>query len=510
MKKMKKMFALALAMVLALAMNVTVFAGGDTGGGGDTSAATTHTVSTTSSTHTYEIYQIFTGTKSGDQLTDLKYGENAVGNTGDAVSQTDMTELARIEEATYADDQAKITDLLPFVNLEGTPIAEIGKDKDTSADLAEGYYIIKDKDDSLEDPETYTLYLFKVLDSDLTIEPKSGTTTSEKNIDETTPTKTGDYDIGSVIPYSLTLTLPDNYADFKDYYAKFVDDMSGGLTLNTGSVKIHYGEDDTTGTAITLTAVSGTSYTDPAGQKYEYEIADLKQVEAAAELGAGDTVTITYTATLNDDAVVGEAGNPNKYHVVYSNNPNEIGAGNTNETPDDTNIVFTFETIFDKKDGDGNALTGADFKLEKEVDGQWVDVTTLNSENGSSPAKTGSTTETSGEFTFSGLGQGRYKLTETTTPSGYNTIEPIEFTITAEYDIVQGAGSITSLTGNGGSIEFTPDTTAGTLTADIINESGAVLPSTGGIGTTIFYVIGAVLVLGAGILLVTRRRMSAN
>ena len=286
--------------------------------------------------------------------------------------------------------------------------------------------------------------------------------------------------------------------------------MSGGLTLNTDSVKIHYGEDDTTGTSITLSAVNGTSYTNPAGQKYEYEIEDLKQVEAAAELGAGDTVTITYTATLNDDAVVGEAGNPNKYHVVYSNNPNETGDGNTNETPDDTNIVFTFETIFDKKDGDGNALTGADFKLEKEVDGQWVDVTTLNSENGSSPAKNGSTTETSGEFTFSGLGQGKYKLTETTTSSGYNTIEPIEFEITAEYEIVSGAGSITFLTGNGGSIEFTPDTTAGTLTADIINESGAVLPSTGGIGTTIFYVIGAVLVLGAGILLVTRRRMSAN
>ena len=510
MKVIRKIMALAMAMVLVLAMSMTVFATeGDEGG--ETPAATTHSVSTDSSTHTYEIYQIFTGTVKEGQLTNLKYGQNAVGTEGNAVSQEDMTTLAEIEDTEFGSDQERIEALLPFVDLDSTPIASIGKGNSTSVDLAEGYYIVKDLDGSLEDPETYTLYIFQVLDKDLEIEPKDGTTESEKNIDETTPTKTGDYDIGSVIPYSLTLTLPDNYADFKEYYVKFVDDMSGGLTLNADSVKIYYGESDTAGTSISLTAVSGTSYTDPAGQKYEYEIEDLKTVEAASELGAGDTVTITYTATLNGYAVIGEEGNPNKYHVVYSNNPNETGhdEGKTNETPDDVNIVFTFETIFDKKDGDGNALTGADFKLEKKVGNQWVDVTTLNAENGASPAKTGSTTTTSGEFTFSGLGQGEYKLTETTTPEGYNTIDPIVFTITAEYEIVSGAGSITSLTGTGQNIEFTPDESAGTLTADVVNESGATLPSTGGIGTTIFYIIGAVLVLGGGVLLISRRRMNA-
>ena len=510
MKNFKKMMALALAMVMVLAMSITVFA--DTtdpdpsAGGGDTTP-TTHAVSTDSTTHTYQIYQIFTGTKSGGQLINLKYGVNAKGTTGGAVSQADMTTLATIEKTQYANDQAKITALLPFADITGNPIAEIGKGKGSTANLAEGYYIIKDTDNSLKDPETYTLYLFTVLDNDLTIIPKSGTTTSEKNIAETTPTKIGDYDIGSVIPYSLTLKLPDNYADFKDYYAKFVDDMSGGLTLNTDSVRIHYGASDTEGTGISLSTVSGTSYTAPAGQKYEYEIADLKQVEAASALHAGDTVTITYTATLNGNAVVGEAGNPNKYHVVYSNNPNETGSGNTNETPDDINIVFTFETIFDKKDGDGNPLTGADFKLEKKVAGNWVDVTELfNGDN--NPTKTGSTTTTSGEFTFAGLGQGQYKLTETTTPSGYNTINPIEFTITAEYEIVQGAGSIKSLTGTGDSIEFSPNTTAGTLTANVINESGVTLPSTGGIGTTIFYIIGGILILGAAITLIGKKKFA--
>jgi fimbrial isopeptide formation D2 family protein/LPXTG-motif cell wall-anchored protein len=495
MKAMKRL----LPMLVAVALSMVAFSG--------LAFAAEHTVSTESTTHTYQIYQVFTGTVSEGQLTNLKYGANAVGTPGEAVSQTDMTTLATIEGKTYADDQAKITDLLPFVNLDSTAIAEIGKGKESSASLAEGYYIIKDTDDSLQDPETYTLYLFKVLDGDLTITPKSGTTTSDKNIAETTPTNTGDYDIGSVIPYSLTLTLPENYADFKDYYAKFVDDMSGGLTLNADSVKIHYGASDTEGTSITLSAVSGTSYTDPAGQKYEYEITDLKQVAAAANLGAGDTVTITYTATLNSNAVVGEAGNPNKFHVVYSNNPNETGSGNTNETPDDTNIVFTFETIFNKVDGDKKPLTGADFKLEKKVGDSWVDVTTLNSENGSSPIKTGSTTTTSGQFTFSGLGQGQYRLTETTTPTGYNPITPIEFTITAEYEIVNNdSGSITSLTGtDGGSFTMTSNTATGTLTADIVNQSGATLPSTGGMGTTILYIIGGALVLVAGAALIARR-----
>ena len=492
------MMALILAMTMVLAMSLTAFAAEP--------QVTTHTVSTTSTTHTYEVYQIFTGTKSGDQLINLKYGQNAVGTPGDAVSQADMTKLAEIEGKTYANDQAKITDLLPFVTLSN-PIAEIGKDKESFAALVEGYYIIKDKDSSLEDPETYTLYLFKVLDDDLEITPKSGTTTSEKNIDEATPSKTGDYDIGSVIPYSLAMTLPENYADYKDFYVSFVDDMDAGLTLNTDSVKIHYGDDDTAGTAITFSDGGASGYT--GGHKYTYTIANLKTLEAASELGAGDTITITYTATLNNNAKIGEAGNPNKYHVVYSNNPNETGDGNTNETPDDVNIVFTFETIFDKKDGDGNPLTGAAFKLEKKVGNEWVDVTELF-DGTNNPSKTGSATTTTGEFTFAGLGQGEYKLTETTTPVGYNPIDPIEFTITAEYEIVQGAGSITSLSGTGDSIEFVPNASAGTLTADIINESGATLPSTGGIGTTIFYVVGAILVIGAGILLVTKRRMNSD
>ena len=488
MKHIKKVVTLALAFAMVLAMSVSVFAAGN------------HTVTAPSdrSNHTYQIYQVFTGDADGNSLTNLKYGRNAVGTEGAVVSQADMEKLKTIEAKQNQTDQQKIADMSQFVNLSSTPIAEIGKGKEASASLAEGYYIIKDTDNSLQDPDTYTLYMFKVLKDDLTLQPKDSTTTSEKKIGDSLDIT--DSDIGKDIPYTLTVTLPANYADYKDFYLNFVDDMSKGLTYN-GDAKIFYGASDTTGTSINFAAVEGSSYT--GGQKYEYKIPDLKSVAAAANLKGGDVVKVTYTAKVNNNAVIGEAGNPNKFHVDYSNNPNQTGDGNPGHTPDDTTIVLTFKTIFNKVDAGGNDLTGANFTLYKKVGTEWVDVTSL-SDGTVNPSKTGDTSGAT--FEFSGLGQGDYKLVETTVPTGYNPIEPIEFTVTAEYEIVQNGASITSLTGTGEDITFTPNTSEGSLAADIVNQSGATLPSTGGIGTVIFYVFGSLLVIGCGIVLISRKR----
>ena len=115
-------------------------------------------------------------------------------------------------------------------------------------------------------------------------------------------------------------------------------------------------------------------------------------------------------------------------------------------------------------------------------------------------------------FTFSGLDDGDYKLSETTTPAGYNTISDIEFTITAEHEINSDNPALTSLNGNvsSGVITFTPNTSGGSLTTDVINQKGSTLPSTGGMGTTLFYIIGGVLVVGAAVLLIVKRRMSVE
>ncbi|MCI5484375.1 MAG: prealbumin-like fold domain-containing protein, partial [Clostridiales bacterium] len=118
--------------------------------------------------------------------------------------------------------------------------------------------------------------------------------------------------------------------------------------------------------------------------------------------------------------------------------------------------------------------------------------------------------ETTTSFTFSGLDDGNYRLTETVTPAGYNTIDPIEFTVNAEHDVLSDNPALTSLSGNAtnGELTFTSNTTEGSLSADVVNNAGSTLPETGGIGTTIFYVLGGVLVLAAVVLLVTKKRMS--
>lgn len=113
-------------------------------------------------------------------------------------------------------------------------------------------------------------------------------------------------------------------------------------------------------------------------------------------------------------------------------------------------------------------------------------------------------------FTWSGLDDGDYRLVETTTPAGYNTIAPIEFTITAEHEVLSDNPALTALSGNitSGDAKFTADKTAGSLSGDVVNNSGTQLPETGGMGTTLFYVLGSVLVLAAVVLLVTKKRMS--
>ena len=119
-------------------------------------------------------------------------------------------------------------------------------------------------------------------------------------------------------------------------------------------------------------------------------------------------------------------------------------------------------------------------------------------------------------FTFTGLDDGDYILTETKTPATYNTIEPIRFTVTADHKIPWNTEArteiLTGLTGNtaDGKITFTASADKSKLTTDVVNQSGATLPGTGGIGTTIFYVIGGLLMAAAAVLLITKKRMNSD
>ena len=242
------------------------------------------------------------------------------------------------------------------------------------------------------------------------------------------------------------------------------------------------------------------------GCTFEVRFDNLKDI---ASVKAGSIISVEYTSTLDtDQATVGSAGNKNTSHVTYTNNPNDEQAGEGGKTPDDVVIVFTYKTIVNKVTKNPNydpkvegseeyiPLKGAGFTLyKKNAFGTYEAV-------GSELKSEDMTT-----FTWSGLDDGDYKLVETTTPSGYNTIPDIEFTITATHDVSSDNPTLISLSGGD---KFTGVISTGVVSANIENQSGAQLPSTGGIGTTIFYVLGSVLVIGAAVLLVTKKRMSTK
>lgn len=495
MKATKKLLAMILSMIMVLAMAAPAFAAED-----ETSSpasTSTYTITAPSNDHTYEVYQIFTGDYADGVLSNVKWGKNGTGTEGEAVSADIITELT----GTTGTDTAKLEVISKYVNLEST---EFGTVKDGSTlDVPGGYYLIKDVDGALEGEEdAYTLYVVEVV-GDVIIEPKSDVPESEKKVKDTNDTDgtttdwqdSADWDIGDKVPFQLKGTVADDYDNYKVYQFIFHDKESAGLTFDSTSVKVYVD-----GTEITTGFEVKTSGLDD-GCTFEVVFEDLKKIES---VHAGSDITVEYESELNTNAVIGSQGNPNKMHLEFSNNPNDEQGGETGETPDDTVIVFTYKTVINKVDGENQPLTGAEFTLEKKVKGEgetytWEAIAVVKNEEGTT-------------FTFSGLDDGDYRLTETKPPDGYNTIDPIEFTITAEHDIKSDNPALTSLNGNAttGEITFTSITNEGSLTADVVNQSGATLPETGGIGTTIFYIVGGILVVTAGILLITKKRMSIN
>ena len=313
-----------------------------------------------------------------------------------------------------------------------------------------------------------------------------------KDINDSTEVETdwqdsADYDIGDKIPYKLTATMGD-LSNYDHYYLNFHDTMTH-LTLLKESVEVKVGEK-------TLAEGQYTVAWDVAEKTMDVAIMDVKAHGATN----GTKVTVTYKATLDADAVLGSTGNPNTADLEYSNNPNNTGDGttkpnDTGKTPEDKNIVFTYKVTVNKVKENKQPLKGAEFELSKKAkDGSWI-----------SKGKLTGTGDDQNVFEWKGLDDGDYKIEETTTPSGYNTIDPIEFTITAEHEIDSADPKLTSL--SGGDV-FTGNVTTGAVSATIVNKSGSTLPETGGIGTTVFYVIGGMLMAAAAVLLITKKRMN--
>ena len=468
---------------------------------GSKALADTYTITINGDTtgHTYEAYQIFKGDLSGDTLSNIQWG-NGVTDAGKAALGDAVTKAGTLKNSSDAEAFAK--DLADKHYLQN-PIAATG----TTITVNEaGYYLVKDKDNTAPKGSAYTSYIMEVV-KNVSVNTKSSVPKVEKkvkDINDSTDSKmsdwqdSADHDFGDHVPFQLTATLPSNYASYKEYYLSFVDTLSAGLKYDKNAkVYVVNGSQEQEVTKKFTIDENGASY----------KINNLKSITSD---DAGQPVSITnsskivvrYTATLTTEAKIGAEGNPNTVHLEYSNNPNYTGNGENSpkgETPKDTVIVFTYKVVVNKVDQDKKPLAGAKFKLEKKlVNGSYKEVATVSTTAGS-------------KFEFKGLDDGEYRLTETETPAGYNSIAPITFTVTATH--TQGdSPKLTDLSGvaETGEITFTKDVNAGSLTTDVVNKKGSLLPNTGGIGTTILYLAGSILVVGAGILLVTKKRMETK
>lgn len=501
------MLALLAAFALVLAMAVPAWAEG---------TEATYTLTINNANGTYEAYQIFSGDLSEKEagkkvLSNIQWGSGV-----DATKVVGVNAATKAESLTTADIAESFAEDLvsnsKLSSVKATAPAKNGTAVFTG--LSAGYYLVKNS--SIDSGKTYTDFILEVV-GNTTANHKGDVPDVEKKVEEkndstgaaTTWGATADYDVGDEINFELTGTLPESYGRYANYKYVFHDTMTN-MTYKDGSVKVYYVKGGNT-TRNEINSGFASAWVDGT-KKLTVTFDDLKT--AVPRLAHGDKIVVTYTATLDANAVVGGNGNPNKVKLEYSNNPNGDGTG---ETPEKTVVVFTYKTIINKvtKGTDGNnvPLAGAEFTLSKFIASEsGSDTVTVNDTeyHGTwnrgvtvTPTNTGNIANV---FTFSGLDAGIYRLTETKTPEGYNTIDPVYFEIVA----TNNETKVTSMEGkavNGSEISFTANETSGSLSADVINNAGTTLPSTGGMGTTVFYVVGGGLMAVAVVLLVTKKRM---
>lgn len=499
---MNKVLKGLVAVVSTAAMAIAGFAGAASA----TAAGTNYDITVPSTdTHTYSVYQVFTGDLSNGTLSNIKAGQNF--NKNNTASKSAADAAAEIAQGTYANNTEKLAAITPYVDLTGTAFGEVSANTALSAPA--GYYLLKDKD-AVTGDDAATLFIVQV-NGPVTVNRKADKPTFEKkvkDVNDSTGDKSdwqdsADYDVNDEVPFQLTATLPTNDTDFaayKTYKLVFHDQQSAGLTFNEKSVVVKYGDK-------TLGADSYTVTENPEDKDtFDITIADAKAVKdaegSAITVAAGGKFTVEYTSTLNENAVIGSTGNPNEASLEFSNNPNVGGEGETGKTPTDKVIVFTYQLDINKTFNGGTPAENdlPKFKLYK-FDSATNDYTIDRGE-----VTITKTEDDKYTASFKRVDDGKYKLVETKTPAGFNTAADTLFEITADHDVESDNPRITVLKIN----TTAGNTTTGTVTADVVNQKGSNLPSTGGMGTVMLYVAGiAVFVLAGATLVMALRRRNA-
>ena len=536
MKSMKKLVTLLLSLVMLCALAMPAMAEGE-----DADKKYSITINNAVAGHTYTAYQVFDGayykgdgtnntTDGTEYLSDVKWGKDVDGDKilkelhENALLKDSFEKKTSAEDVAYVlqgfndksqqmDEFARVVSHhLSTTENSGTVTIQQDGTNNKITPLAAGYYFVKDSG-TINDGEIATKFLVEVVgDAKVTVKAQAPEFKKEIVKDNATDNNKGtSVNVGDKVTFRLTAKVPD-MASFDEYTFTIHDTLSNGLTFDSTSVKVTANNNNTPVATDKYTL----NYTEGAQNfTIAFTKAQLKDLVSHTDNDAtfGATIVVEYNATLNKNALQTDKEN-NTAYLVYTNDPSNTGAGNTKKTPDAPVYVYDFDieiAKYDGTNGDTDAdkakkLSNATFVLYK-IDGETVKYYVRNKDtmavtwdeelNNATPLTT-----VEGKTTFTGLKEGTYYLKETQAPAGYNTLKKdVEVKITATYkENGELENHSATSTDNGQYIQV----------ESIANKAGAVLPSTGGIGTTIFYVLGSILALGAAVLLIAKKRMNGQ
>ena len=540
MKATKRIFSVFLTCVLAFTMAFAM---------GLTASAADYTITITKPEgdidRTYEAYQIFQGNLSGNTLSDIEWGTGINGaafldelkKNAPFTSCTDAKTVAE-KLASFTDDS---NEAVAFAKLAGKFLTTATASSSTGQiTVPAGYYLLKDVTTATHD--ALSLNILKVV-KDVEVNPKADHPTVDKKIgtDITTGAAANEATIGDKVPFVIASKVP-QMQGYTKYFFVLNDSMTAGLTYNK-DVAIKIG---------TTTLAADAYQVDYDGKANTMKIVIKDFIQYKSE--AGKDIVVTYSATLNEKANLTQAGNKNTVKLTYSNNPNVDYKGDNEpdttdpvgETPEHVTVTYSTKLQLTKVDGADNnvKLEGVEFQITgtsiktavskgdyfkqdaagtyyqlkdgtftetaptTETESKYVStsvkyakVTDTAEQTKMQKVTASGTTDANGLITFEGLGAGTYYITELKAKSGYNLLTaPITVTITAAPSATGCSWTVST------NAKFENDMVK--LTVE--NNKGSVLPITGGIGTTIFYVIGGLLVCGAVVMAITKKKLSVE